>query len=92
MRIPAQESQAAHSARRRIAEGIMDSAVQGWLDRLPKVIWTQRQCPLCSSIHFEQAESGPLDNLLGLFMLRPIRCVNCWRRYYWLARAGGVVG
>jgi hypothetical protein len=69
----------------------MESAVQGWLGRLPKILWTQRQCPLCSSIRFEVAESGPLDGPLRLFMLRPVRCVNCWRRYYWFAMTGSVV-
>jgi hypothetical protein len=65
----------------------MDSAASGWLDRLPKVLWTRQQCPLCSSIRFEQAEPGPFDRLLSLFMLRPVRCANCWRRYYWFAKA-----
>jgi hypothetical protein len=68
----------------------MDSAVQGWLGRLPKILWRQRQCPLCGSIRFVEAEAGTLDRLLGVLMLRPVRCANCWRRYYWLAPAGGV--
>lgn len=69
----------------------MDSAVQSWFGRLPKVLWTERQCPLCSSIRFEPAEAGPLDPLLGLFLLRPVRCVNCWRRYYWFAKVNSIV-
>jgi hypothetical protein len=70
----------------------MDSAVQGWLGRLPKMLWTRRQCPLCSSIRFAEAEPGSLDGPLRMFMLRPVRCVNCWRRYYWFAMTGSVVG
>jgi hypothetical protein len=68
----------------------MESVVQGWFGRLPQILWNGRQCPLCSSIRFEEAESGPLDGLLGIFMLRPIRCVNCWRRYYWFARTSSI--
>jgi len=64
--------------------------MQGWLDRVPKVLWTQRPCPLCSSIRFEEAESAPLDRLLCLLMLRPVRCVNCRRRYYWFAMTRSV--
>ena len=47
----------------------MDFAALGWLGRLPRVLWTRRQCPLCSSIRFEEAELGSLDGPLGLFML-----------------------
>ncbi len=68
----------------------MESAVQGWLDRLPKILWTRRQCPLCGSIRFEEAELGFLDGLLGVLMLRPIRCVNCWRRYYRFAKTSSI--
>ncbi len=75
-----------------VKEEIMDLAMQGWLDRLPKMLWSRRQCPLCSSVHFAEAEAGPLDGLLGMFMLRPVRCVNCWRRYYWFAMTSRVAG
>jgi hypothetical protein len=44
-----------------------------------------RVCPLCSSYEFKEAESSFLDRPLNLFSLRPVRCVNCWRRYYWFA-------
>jgi hypothetical protein len=27
----------------------------------------------------------PFDGLLSMFMLRPVRCMFCWRRYYWFA-------
>jgi len=55
----------------------------------PKLIWMRRQCPLCSSIRFRPAEAEPLDRLFGIFALRPVRCVNCWRRYYWFAKGNG---
>jgi hypothetical protein len=63
---------------------------QDWLGRLPQILWTRRQCPLCGSICFEEAESGPLDGLLGVLMLRPIRCTNCWRRYYRFAKTSSI--
>jgi hypothetical protein len=49
----------------------------------PKLLW--RVCPLCSSVKFKTAESYPFDRPLRLLALRPVRCVNCWRRYYWFA-------
>lgn len=73
-----------------IHEGTMESAVQSWLGRLPRILWAGRQCPLCSSIRFEEAEPGSLDGVLGVLMLRPIRCVNCWRRYYWFAKTSSI--
>jgi len=26
-----------------------------------------------------------VDGLLAMFALRPVRCMFCWRRYYWFA-------
>ena len=63
----------------------MDIASFHWPGILPRILWMRRQCPICSSIQFQLAESEPLDGLFGLFALRPVRCVNCWRRYYWFA-------
>jgi hypothetical protein len=60
----------------------MSIAGMTWPGNLPRLLWMHRECPLCSSIEFKIAESQPLDRLLGLFMFHPIRCVNCWRRYY----------
>jgi len=57
---------------------------------LPHVLWS-RNCPLCSSIRFEAAESSHLDGLLSLLMLRPVRCINCWRRYYLFLKADAAV-
>jgi len=64
----------------------MDIAGLTWPSSVPRVLWTHRECPLCSSIEFETAESHWLDRLLGLLTLHPVRCVNCWRRYYWFAK------
>lgn len=58
-----------------------------WPSRLPRLLWMGRTCPLCSSIEFRSAEPELLDRLLVLLALRPIRCVNCWRRYYWFHKA-----
>jgi hypothetical protein len=27
----------------------------------------------------------PFDGLYAMFFLHPIRCMFCWRRYYWFA-------
>ena len=64
----------------------MDIAGLNWPSSVPRLLWMRRECPLCSSIEFQTAESHPFDRLLGLFALRPVRCVNCWRRYYWFAK------
>ena len=64
----------------------MPNAGLNWPSTLPKLLWNKRECPLCSSVEFEEAESGSLDSPLGLFSLRPVRCRNCFRRYYWFAK------
>ena len=66
----------------------MDIAGFTWSSSVPQVLWTRRECPRCSSIEFKDAESHPVDRLMGLIALRPVRCVNCWRRYYWFAKTG----
>jgi len=42
---------------------------------------------LCTSTEFKSAEREWLDVFFALFSLRPVRCVNCWRRYYWFRNA-----
>lgn len=66
--------------------------MDGIAGRLPRLLWFQRQCPLCSSICFQEAEQAYLDSFLAVFMLRPVRCDNCWRRYYWFAKTGRPAG
>lgn len=70
----------------------MNRAGLNWPGRLPRLLWIRRVCPLCSSYEFKEAESQLLDGLLGIFSLHPIRCVNCWRRYYWFAKKAGIAG
>lgn len=57
-----------------------------WPAGIPRVLWMHRKCPLCSSIEFTVAETHPLDPFLKLFALSAVRCVNCYRRYYWFAK------
>lgn len=57
-----------------------------WPSRFPRLLWLHRECPLGSSIEFKTAESGAMDGPLSLFALSPIRCANCWRRYYWFSK------
>lgn len=59
-----------------------------WPARRPQFLLLRRSCPLCSSVEFVEAESLLLDGLLGVVGLRPVRCKNCWRRYYWFAAKG----
>jgi hypothetical protein len=56
-----------------------------WPSRVPRLLFRCRVCPLCSSIEFSRAELDPLDRVLGWFALKPVRCVNCWRKYYCFA-------
>jgi hypothetical protein len=53
-----------------------------WPSNVPRLLWIRRTCPLCTSIEFQEAESHFLDRFLGLIAWRPVRCVNCFRRYY----------
>jgi len=64
----------------------MDIAGLHWPSGVPRLLWLRRECPLCSSIKFEDAELHLLDPPLRLLALYPVRCVNCWRRYYWFAK------
>jgi len=66
----------------------MDIAGLTWPSNVPRLLLMRRECPLCSSIEFKAAESHPVDCLLKLLMFCPVRCVNCWRRYYWFAKRG----
>jgi hypothetical protein len=56
-----------------------------WPAQLSQLLLFRRSCPLCSSVEFVEAESQLLDGLLAVFGLRPVRCKNCRRRYYWFA-------
>jgi hypothetical protein len=60
----------------------MSVATSTWPRWLPRVLWTRRMCPSCTSIEFQQAEKRPYDFLFALFFLHPFRCKSCWRRVY----------
>lgn len=64
----------------------MKGAALNWPTAIPRVLWMRRRCPLCSSVEFRPAEPEWQDALLAALSLRAVRCVNCWRRYYWFAR------
>jgi hypothetical protein len=63
----------------------MSAATMIWPNWLPRVLLLKRACPCCNSRQFKQGEMRPEDVLYALFFLRPIRCMFCWRRYYWFA-------
>jgi hypothetical protein len=63
----------------------MSITKQDWPNWLPHMLWIHRQCPRCASVNFKPAEMRQLDELLSMFAVRPIRCLFCWRRYYWFA-------
>lgn len=51
----------------------------------PRLLWIRHECPACNSLKFKPAELRPIDGLLGMFALRPLRCEFCWRRRYWFS-------
>lgn len=66
----------------------MHSETMTWPSWLPRVLWPRRMCPHCNSIQFKQAELRPFDGLIAMFLLRPVRCMFCWRRFYWFSLRG----
>ena len=60
----------------------MNSLYFSWRAGFSRLIGSPKECPVCTSIEFTDAEFHPLDRSLSFLALRPIRCVNCWRRYY----------
>lgn len=60
-----------------------------WFGKFAGLLWFGQECPLCTSILFEEAEHQSLDRLFSVLALRPVRCVNCFRRYYCFAKAHG---
>ena len=63
----------------------MNFSNRTWPSWVPQLLWIRRECPRCNSVKFKQAELRPVDGLLGMIALRPVRCMFCWRRYYWFA-------
>jgi hypothetical protein len=56
-----------------------------WLSRFSGFLF-DRKCPLCTSILFTEAEHQSLDRLLTMLSFHPVRCANCFRRYYSFAK------
>jgi hypothetical protein len=71
---------------------IMSDTKRDWPNWLPHLLWIRRECPRCHSVQFKPAELRPIDGLLAMFALRPVRCKFCWRRYYWVALHGPSAG
>ena len=61
----------------------MNSTSRKWPDWVPHLLWIKHECPCCNSVKFKPAELRSADGLLSMFALRPVRCMFCWRRYYW---------
>jgi hypothetical protein len=70
----------------------MSNSSRNWPDWLPHLIWMRHECPRCNSVKFKEAELRSVDGLLALFALRPVRCMFCWRRYYWITLRGANAG
>jgi hypothetical protein len=66
----------------------MNVEAMTWPNWLPRVLWFRHMCPRCNSTQFKPGELHPFDGLFGLFALRPVRCMFCWRRYYWFSLRG----
>jgi hypothetical protein len=60
----------------------MNSLRFSWPARLPRLLGFSKKCLACTSVEFTDAEFHSLDRVLSLLAFHPIRCVNCWRRYY----------
>jgi len=61
----------------------MNFSSRTWPRWVPRLLWIRHECPFCNSLKFKQAELRSYDNLLSMFAMRPVRCMFCWRRYYW---------
>jgi hypothetical protein len=57
-----------------------------WLSKFSGFLLFDQKCPLCTSILFTEAEHQSLDRLLTLLAFHPVRCANCFRRYYSFAK------
>jgi hypothetical protein len=59
----------------------MDWMRWNWMTEIPHLLWL-RKCPRCASIKFKPAEQRGYDGLISMFLLHPVRCAFCWRRFY----------
>jgi hypothetical protein len=58
-----------------------------WLTKFSGFLLSDQKCPLCTSILFTQAEHQSLDRLLAWLPFHPVRCANCFRRYYCFSKS-----
>ncbi len=63
----------------------MNFSNRTWPKWVPHFVWIRRECPRCNSLKFKPAELRPIDSLLVMIALRPVRCMFCWRRFYWFS-------
>jgi hypothetical protein len=63
----------------------MSDTSRTWPSWAPRPPLFRHKCPCCNSVKFRQAELRTWDGLLAMFALRPVRCMFCWRRYYWVS-------
>ena len=63
-------------------------STRAWPAWVPPMPLFRHKCPRCRSVKFKAAELRPFDGLLGLFALHPVRCLFCWRRFYWVSLNG----
>ena len=63
----------------------MNTKIWNWPNGGPHLILAKHECPRCNSTRFKPAEVRSFDGLLSIFALRAVRCMFCWRRYYWFA-------
>jgi hypothetical protein len=55
-----------------------------WHNGIPQFFVVRERCPLCRATEFNLSAQHPLKQVLRYVAIRPVRCANCWRRYYWL--------
>jgi len=55
-----------------------------WHHGIPKFLVIRERCPLCRATEFQMSLSSPITRGLRFLAIRRVRCMNCWRRYYWL--------
>ena len=55
-----------------------------WHNGIPRYVVFRERCPICRTREFHASMSHPLRSVLQYLAVHPVRCQNCWRRYYWL--------
>ena len=55
-----------------------------WHNGIPRFFVFRERCPLCRTREFHASMSHPFRSILRFVAIHPVRCQNCWRRFYWL--------